>query len=86
MDTQPGHGHEETRLITRGRVGGRAITDRQTIHIHDLAAESDSEFPESKMLTRASRDSDYSCYAFVARRRIHRRNKHSSNRGPSVHG
>src|SRR5688572_9104197 len=48
--TQPGHGHEETRLITRGRVGSRAITDGQTIHIHDLAAVSDSEFPESKIL------------------------------------
>ena len=48
--TQPGHGREEKRLITRGRVGSRAIIDRQTIHIHDLAAESDSEFPESKIL------------------------------------
>ena len=48
--TQPGHGREEKRPITRGRVGSRAITDRQTIHIHDLAAESDSEFPESKIL------------------------------------
>ena len=38
------------RPITRGRVASRAITDRQTIHIHDLAAESDSEFAESKIL------------------------------------
>ena len=38
------------RRITRGFVGSRAIIDRQTIHIHDLAAESDSEFPESKIL------------------------------------
>ena len=48
--TQPGHGREEKRPITRGRVASRAITDRQTIHIHDLAAESDSEFAESKIL------------------------------------
>ena len=48
--TQPGHEREEKRPITRGRVTSRAITDRQTIHIHDLAAESDSEFPESKIL------------------------------------
>ena len=30
--------------ITRGRPAGRAILDRQTIHVHDLAAEIDSEF------------------------------------------
>ena len=48
--TQPGHGREDKRPITRGRVASRAITDRQTIHIHDLAAESDSEFAESKIL------------------------------------
>jgi signal transduction histidine kinase len=48
--TQPGHGREDKRPISRGRVASRAITDRQTIHIHDLAAESDSEFAESKIL------------------------------------
>ena len=48
--TQPGYGREDKRPITRGRVASRAITDRQTIHIHDLAAESDSEFAESKIL------------------------------------
>ena len=48
--TQPGHGREEKRPITRGRVASRAILDRQTVHIHDLAVESDSEFPESKIL------------------------------------
>ena len=31
--TQPGHGREDKRPITRGRVASRAITDRQTIHI-----------------------------------------------------
>ena len=29
-------------------VPGRAIIDRQTIHVHDLAAEIETEFPESK--------------------------------------
>ncbi len=48
--TQPGPERGEKRRITRGYVGSRAIIDRQTIHIHDLAAESDSEFPESKIL------------------------------------
>jgi class 3 adenylate cyclase/putative methionine-R-sulfoxide reductase with GAF domain len=31
--------------VNRGRVIGRAVFDRQTIHVHDLAAE-ESEFPE----------------------------------------
>jgi GAF domain-containing protein len=32
----------------RGGPGGRAVIDRQTIHVHDLAAEVETEFPESK--------------------------------------
>jgi signal transduction histidine kinase len=35
---------EET-VIDRGRISGRAIIDRQTIHVHDMAAETQSEFP-----------------------------------------
>src|SRR5262249_47097782 len=34
--------------ITRGTAVGRAMTDRQTIHVHDLAAEVKTEFPNSK--------------------------------------
>ncbi|HLC40731.1 MAG TPA: ATP-binding protein [Methylomirabilota bacterium] len=34
--------------IVRGSVTSRAVLDRQTIHIHDLAAESDAEFANSK--------------------------------------
>ena len=34
--------------ITRGSLAGRAVLDRQTLHIHDLAAESETEFPDSK--------------------------------------
>ena len=37
---------------TRGTVVGRAIIDRRTIHIHDMAAESEAEFPEGKELQR----------------------------------
>jgi GAF domain-containing protein/CheY-like chemotaxis protein len=33
------------RAISRGWVTGRAVVDRRTIHVHDLAAESDSEYP-----------------------------------------
>ena len=48
--TQSAPGQEEKRPITRGLVGTRAIIDRQTVHIHDLATESDKDFPESKIL------------------------------------
>src|SRR5262249_26086583 len=34
--------------ITRGIPGCRAVVDRQTIHVHDLAAEIETEFPEAR--------------------------------------
>jgi len=42
----PGGMEEPT--VSRGMLSGRAIIDRQAIHVHDLAAESENEFPESK--------------------------------------
>jgi PAS domain S-box-containing protein len=42
----------ERRPISRGFVTGRAVADRQTIHLHDLLALVDSEFPEAKDLQR----------------------------------
>jgi GAF domain-containing protein/CheY-like chemotaxis protein/tetratricopeptide (TPR) repeat protein len=38
--------------IDRGSVSGRAIVDRQPIHIHDLAAEIDAEYPAMKEIQR----------------------------------
>src|SRR5262245_5645182 len=34
--------------VSRGTVVGRAVVDRHTVHVHDLAAELDTEFPEAK--------------------------------------
>src|SRR5262245_766117 len=34
--------------ISRGSVTGRAVIDRQLVHVHDLAAELETEFPQSK--------------------------------------
>jgi two-component system, NtrC family, sensor kinase len=34
--------------VSRGSVTGRAIVDRQTTHVHDLAAVSEAEWPEGK--------------------------------------
>ena len=42
----------EAMPYNRGSVLGRAVTDRQTVHVHDLAAESDDEFPIGKDLQR----------------------------------
>src|SRR4030095_1249976 len=36
--------------ITRGIPGCRAVVDRQTIHVSDLAAELETEFPDSKLI------------------------------------
>src|SRR5262245_42932800 len=41
--------------ITRGTPVGRAVADRQTIHVHDLAAEAENEFPDSKTRQEISR-------------------------------
>src|SRR4029453_4353991 len=43
-------GGEETTPIGRGYASGRAVVDRRTIHIHDMAAESETEFPEGGVL------------------------------------
>ena len=40
----------EARRATRGHVGGRAVIDRKTVHVHDVTAEFDTEFPQSKEL------------------------------------
>jgi GAF domain-containing protein len=36
--------------ITRGWPVGRALVDRETVHVHDLAASIETEFPDSKIL------------------------------------
>src|SRR5262245_43406734 len=41
---------EMQRLIVRGSPGGRAVIDLQTIHVHYIAAEVETEFPEYKHL------------------------------------
>ena len=46
--SMPSRNREDRQPISRAVVTTRAITDRQTIHVHDLAAEVDREFPESK--------------------------------------
>ena len=40
----------EGQPISRGWVTGRAVVDRKTIHVHDLAAELETEFPDAKTM------------------------------------
>src|SRR5687767_3663894 len=42
------------RGITRGTPVGRAIIDRETIHVHDIAAEIETEFPEYRTNQKAT--------------------------------
>jgi signal transduction histidine kinase/HAMP domain-containing protein len=44
------HGRPGDRSVSRDWVTGRAVVDRRTIHVPDLAAEPDSEFPLGKRL------------------------------------
>ncbi len=37
----------ESRVISRGFVGGRAVIDKCTIHVHDLDLERETEYPET---------------------------------------
>src|SRR5262245_60623258 len=36
--------------LSRSNPSGRAVIDRTTVHIHDITAEFDAEFPESRVL------------------------------------
>jgi GAF domain-containing protein/anti-sigma regulatory factor (Ser/Thr protein kinase) len=37
----------ETRPLSRGSVSGRAIVDKQTVHVHDMLAESENDYPDA---------------------------------------
>jgi PAS domain S-box-containing protein len=41
--------------VTRGSVTGRAVIERRAVHVHDLTAEPDDEFPEGRELARRFR-------------------------------
>jgi signal transduction histidine kinase len=42
------------REMTRGLVTGRAVLERRTVHVEDLAAEVDRDYPEARSLQQAS--------------------------------
>ncbi len=47
-------GSEESLLVSRGSVNGRAVVERRTIHIHDMSAEAEAEFSEGLSFQRRS--------------------------------
>ncbi len=42
---------DERIALDRGSIAGRAVSDRRTTHIHDMAAQSETEFPVGKAIT-----------------------------------
>jgi signal transduction histidine kinase len=44
--------HDEAMPIDHGSVNGRAVLERRTIHVHDLAAEPDAEYATGKAIQR----------------------------------
>src|SRR5512134_3301245 len=43
---------ETTRALTRGLVTGRAVIDRVVVHVEDMAAVPEEEFPEGRQIQR----------------------------------
>ena len=75
----------ETRPLSRGSVSGRAILDRQIIHIHDMLAESRSWTFRCLANRRAPGNSHIARGTAIARRRRHRRDHDPPHGGPAVH-
>ena len=78
-------GIEEPTPISRGWVSGRATVDRQTIHVHDVAAEVETEFPDSKTLRADQSDSDNARHSITSRRHFHWCHWNSPSRGQAFH-
>ena len=47
-----GSGTEEGIAVSRGSVTGRAVVDRQAVHVRDLAEADEAEFPEGRAFAR----------------------------------
>jgi signal transduction histidine kinase len=45
-------GNREGIVVNRGSVTGRAVADRQAVHVQDLAEADEAEFPEGRVLAR----------------------------------
>ena len=71
--------------IRRGSPLGRIFVDRKTLHVHDLAAELETEFPDAKASQQRLRSSNHPRHAAAARGRSDRCDWHSPNGGPAFY-
>ena len=76
---------EIRRPVTRARPVGRAIVDRQTVHVRDLAAETDDEFPELEGQSKGHRRSYSACHPVAAGRCFHWSDLHPSDGGSTFY-
>ena len=60
--------------LSRGWSSGRAVIDRQTIHVHDLAAVVETDFPEVRSIDSSYWRADHLGHSVASRRRSDRRN------------
>ena len=74
----------ESRPMTRSIPSGRAMVDKETVHVHDiLSPDSVAEFPEAVRIRR--RHANCSGYTIASRRACDRSDSHSAQGGPSVY-
>jgi hypothetical protein len=67
--------------VNRGRVTGRAVFERRTIHVHRRRGR---RFSRRQPGRATRRPSDHACDAIAARRGYHRSYSDTANGGPSV--
>ena len=80
----PAHLPRHAPIDPRRRVAGRAVVDRRTIHVHDLAAESDSEYPRARPTSGRSATARHWAPHCCARVLPHRRHPDSAHGGPAL--
>src|SRR6266542_63596 len=71
--------------MSRGTVSGRAVIDRETIHVHDVASEIETEFPEAKPYQQSEGFRTVLCHTFAPRGCSHWGDLDSPHGGPPVH-
>ena len=75
----------EPRPIGRGFVGGRAMVDRRTIHVHDVVSEIETEYPRGAPASASCGKPHCFRYSTPSAGRTDRLDRHSTYRGPTVY-
>ena len=77
--------HGDGTPISRGWPSGRAVVDRQTIHVHDFEAVIDTDFPESEDRQSVTGVRSISSHSVVSRRCSNRSNRDPPHGGSSFY-